>query len=77
MTSPFHPKAGDELVVADGSGIRTEPAAPGGERSFTPAIRHIHRVLRGHEAPRHLAVDDAMGNATAIAAVLSAARAGG
>jgi len=77
MTNPFHPEPGDELVVVDGFGTRTEPAAPGGVRSFTPAIRHIHRALRGLEAPRHLAVDDAIGNATAIAAVLSAARARG
>ena len=44
------------------------------ERSFTPAIRHIHGVLRGHEAPRHLAVDEALGNARAIEALLAAAR---
>jgi hypothetical protein len=46
---------------------------PSGERSFTPAIRHIHRVLRGEEEPRHLAVDEALGNARAVAAMLEAA----
>jgi hypothetical protein len=31
-------------------------------------------VIRGLEEPRHLAVDEAMGNALAIAALLDAAR---
>jgi hypothetical protein len=51
-----------------------EPAAPSGERSFTAAIRHVHRVLRGEEEPVHLAVDEALGNAIAIEAILAAAR---
>ncbi len=42
--------------------------------SFTPAIRHIHRVIRGLEEPRHLAVDEALGNARAIGALLGSAR---
>ena len=78
MTNPFHPEPGDTLTVIRDDGpetsIETSPAAPAGERSFTPAIRHIHRVLRGLESPRHLAIDEAMGNATAIAALLAAAR---
>ena len=41
--------------------------------SFTPALRHIHRALRAR-TPRHLAVDEAMGNAVAIAELLRAAR---
>lgn len=74
MTNPFHPGADDTwtLVRADGQDAR--PAAPAGERSFTPAIRHIHRVLRGLEPPRHLAINEALGNAVAIAALLGAAR---
>ena len=74
MTNPFHPDAGDTLtVVRDGSVLLSEPAVPSGERSFTPAIRHIQRVIRGLEQPRHLAVDEAAGNAEAIAALLAAA----
>ena len=74
MTNPFHPEAGDELTVFVEDERETEPGMPSGDRSFTPAIRHIHRVLRRLEPPRHLAVDEALGNATAIAALLNAAR---
>ncbi len=73
MTGPFHPEPEDEVVIVrDGHGER-QPATTSGEMSFTPAIRHIHRVLRGLEEPRHLAVDEAMGNAKAIAALLESA----
>jgi predicted dehydrogenase len=74
MTNPFHPDPGDTLeVVREGRAVSQEPAMPSGERSFTSAIRHIHRVLRGEEEPRHLAVDEALGNARAVAAMLEAA----
>ena len=73
MTNPFHARPGDTVRIVRGGEVREHPAAAGGERSFTPAIRHIHGVLRGREQPRHLAVDEAMGNATAIAALLAAA----
>jgi predicted dehydrogenase len=76
MTNPFHPDGGDVFeVVEEGEVVERVPAAPKGERSFTPAIRHIHRVLRGEEEPAHLAADEALGNARAIAAVLAAASA--
>ncbi len=74
MTNPFHPEPGDQLTIVRGDEIGTEPAPGVHERSFTPAVRHINRVVRGLEEPRHLAVDEAAGNATAIAAVLAAAR---
>ncbi len=75
MTNPFHPEGGDTLtVVREGEVVETADAMPSGERSFTPAIRHIHRALRGLEEPRHLARDEAMGNAEAIEALLAAAR---
>jgi predicted dehydrogenase len=75
LTNPFHPSDTDTCTVITEAGDE-EPvaAAPTGEESFTPMIRHIHRALRGLEEPRHLAIDDAMGNATAIAALLDAAR---
>ncbi len=74
MTNPFHPEVGDTLqIVRDGEVVASEPAAPGGEHSFSPAIRHIHRVVRGLEPPRHLAIEEAAGNAAAIAALLAAA----
>jgi len=75
MTNPFHPKPDDTFqILRDGRIVGTDPAAPAGERSFTPAIRHIHAVLRGEEEPRHLAVDEALGNARALAALVMAAR---
>ncbi len=74
ITNPFHPVPGDELIVVRDEEIANEPAPGASERSFTAAIRHMHRALRGLEDPLHLAIDEAMGNATAIAALLSAAR---
>jgi len=75
LTGPFHPDADDEVTVIRDGGFETQAAPTSGEMSFTPAIRHIHRVIRGLEEPRHLAVDEALGNARAIDALLGAARA--
>jgi predicted dehydrogenase len=74
LTGPFHPDADDEIAIVRDGRIDHESAPTSGEMSFTPAIRHIHRVIRGLEAPRHLAVEEAMGNAQAIAALLRSAR---
>jgi predicted dehydrogenase len=74
ITNPFHPKSGDTFTVVREGDEQTHEAVPAAVRSFTPALRHVHRALRGLEAPRHLALDEAMGNATAIAALLAAAR---
>ena len=74
MTGPFHPNPEDEVVVVRDGKVDRRLATTSGEMSFTPAIRHIHRVVRGLKEPRHLAVDEAMGNAKAIAALLDAAR---
>jgi predicted dehydrogenase len=75
MTNPFHPEQGDRLTVVDDAGERTEHVPGVYERSFTPALRHINRALRGLEPARHLATDDALGNSLAIAALLAAATA--
>jgi len=75
MTNPFHPGPGDTMtLVREGEVLETWPGSPSGEHSFTPAIRHVHGAIRGVEPPRHLAVDEAMGNAEAIEAILAAAR---
>ena len=74
MTGPFHPGSGDEITIVRDGEFDTQPAPTSGEMSFTPAIRHVHRVIRGLEEPRHLAVDEAMGNARAIGALLGSAR---
>jgi predicted dehydrogenase len=74
ITGPFHPGPDDEMVIVRDGSTERQLATATGEMSFTPAIRHIHRVVRGLEEPRHLAVDEAMGNAESIAALLDAAR---
>jgi len=76
MTNPFHPGTDDTFAIVHGDDVQEHAAAPAGEHSFTPAMRHIHAVLRGRERPRHLAVDEAMGDAAAIATLLAAARRG-
>ncbi len=78
ITNPFHPGADDTWSRMRAGDLETTTAVSSGERSFTPAIRHIHRALQGLEPPRHLAVDEAQGNADAIASLIAAAdRAGG
>jgi predicted dehydrogenase len=74
LTGPFHPDSDDEMTIVRDGEFETQPAPTSGEMSFTPAIRHIHRVIRGMEEPRHLAVDEALGNAQAIGALLGSAR---
>ena len=74
MTGPYHPGASDRLELVRDDDVETEPAAPSMSWSFSPAIRHIHRVVRGLEEAQHLAVDEALGNARAIAALLDSAR---
>ncbi len=65
ITNPFHPTARDQFqIFSPGSDPRTEQAAD--EPSFAPAIRHIHAVLRGEEAPRLLAIDTALPVARAL-----------
>jgi predicted dehydrogenase len=76
LTNPFHAEPVDTITVVRDGHAETEPAPGVDERSFTPAIRHIHRAIRGLEEPRHLAVDEALGNAEAIAAILRAAHQG-
>jgi len=60
-------------VISDAGATTVEPSPGTDEPSFTPALRHIHRAIRGLEGARHLAVDDALGNAEAIAAILRTA----
>jgi len=74
LTGPFHPDSDDEITIVRDGEFETRPAPTSGEMSFTSAIRHIHRVIRGVEEPRHLAVDEALGNAQAIDALLGSAR---
>jgi len=74
MTNPCHPGAGDTVDVVVGDEHAVRPAATD-EHSFTAALRHINAAVRGMQEPRHLAVDEALGNATAIALLLESAKA--
>ena len=66
LASAYHPGAADSLELrrADRSVLIEHPTDH--VRSFAPAIRHIHAVLRGEEAPRHLALQDALATAEAL-----------
>jgi predicted dehydrogenase len=76
LSRAFHPKREDTITLVADDRVETEPSPGAGERSFAPMLRHIHRVLRGLEDPKHLAVDEALGNAEAIASILDVARRG-
>lgn len=69
VSHPFAagPEATIETRLPDGT-VRAENTGSD-ESSFTPIVRHIHAVLRGEEEPRHLAVDDALGNAATLDAI--------
>jgi predicted dehydrogenase len=72
LTNPYHPRPEDTLEIRrpDKSVLIERPTQH--ERSFSPAIRHIHEVLRGEHGPAHLAVDDAMSTARALEAARAA-----
>jgi predicted dehydrogenase len=67
VTNPFHPGQADSYqLVTPGADARTFSAGAL-ERSFTAAIRHIHAVIEGNEAPRQLAVETSLPTARALA----------
>jgi predicted dehydrogenase len=65
MSNPFHPSDGDRLEIL-GRQSESTAAAPPGEPSFSPAIRHIQAVLVGAEEPRQLAIDTSLPTAQAL-----------
>lgn len=70
LTNPYHSGAHDHMAVRRWGEELVDRTVPDeGEPSFTQAIRHIHRVVRGDEQPRHLATEDALGNAVALDAI--------
>lgn len=74
LSNPYHPTAADTVQVwRDGALQETYGGPP--LLSFAYGLQHIHDVIRGRANPRHLAVDDAAGNAAALAAVRAAAAA--
>jgi predicted dehydrogenase len=58
MTNPFHPEAHDRWFLQRGDDL-TMGQHPDREPSFAGALRHIHAVLRGEEAPRLTAAETA------------------
>jgi predicted dehydrogenase len=64
-SNPFHPSAADTMEIR-APGVETVEHPTDGRPSFTGAIEHIHAVLRGVEAPRHLASDDSLVTARAL-----------
>jgi predicted dehydrogenase len=75
LTNPFHPQGDDivEVQSADRAEVFTSEQR---EPSFTPALRHINRVVRSQEKPIHLAVNEAMGNAIGLELLHRSARSG-
>jgi predicted dehydrogenase len=70
MSNPFHPRQDASLEIFRGDEVQREDASDGGP-TFAPLIAHIQAVLRGKESPRHLAIDEALGNAIAIERLLA------
>ena len=71
VSNPFHPRAADivELVTAD---RRETVWTNDGTTAFQYGAEHIRDVLKGTAEPRHLARDDAIGNARALDLVRAA-----
>lgn len=75
LTNPFHPKADDTLEVRCGGSLDLYTSEQH-EPSFTPAVRHINRVVRSQEKPLHLALNEATGNALGLELLHRSARSG-
>jgi predicted dehydrogenase len=72
LTNPYHPRPGDTLRLHR-PGLDPVTESPTVDaRSFTAALRHVHGVLAGDEAPRHLAVTDSLPTATVLDALRAA-----
>jgi D-xylose 1-dehydrogenase (NADP+, D-xylono-1,5-lactone-forming) len=74
ISNPFHPRPHDtvELWI---DGARTEQWPADERAAFQYGVEHIQAVLRGDEAPRHLAATDSLGNARSLDRLAAAARA--
>jgi predicted dehydrogenase len=75
LTNPFHPKDDDTLEVHCGDSVDLYSSEQR-EPTFTPAVRHINRVVRSLEKPLHLAVNESMGNALGLDLLHRSARSG-
>src|ERR1700722_11009943 len=57
LTNPFHPSPADTLTIVRPNADPVTERPTTDNRSFTAAIRHIHAVLRGEQAPAHTAAE--------------------
>ena len=73
ITDPFHPGPDDSFTLFEAGKEPLGYASTDEVPSFTAAIRHIQRVVRGQEEPRHLAVDNSLPTARALDALREAA----
>lgn len=71
LTNPFHPAPADTLVLWRRRDETVEHPTVDA-RSFTAAIRHIHAVLRGEQAPAHLAGESSLRTARTLEVVAQA-----
>jgi predicted dehydrogenase len=76
LTNPFHPSPADTLTLKRPGSEPVVELPTKDSHSFTAAIRHIHAVLHGSEAPRLTAATSALANARMLEAVQSACGAG-
>ena len=72
LTNPYHPGPSDTLVLhwPRAEAVVEHPTVDA--HSFTAAVRHIHAVLRGEEAPRHTAAESALATASTVEALQAA-----
>ena len=69
ITDPFHPGPDDSFTLFEAGKQARGYSSTDEVPSFTAAIRHIQQVVRGQEAPRHLAVDNSLATARALHAL--------
>jgi xylose dehydrogenase (NAD/NADP) len=72
IANPFHPRPADTVQRWTG-GMQVAEWTTGEKSAFQHGIEHIQAVIRGDEAPRHLAAADAPGNARALDLIAAAA----
>lgn len=73
-TNPFHPGAGDLLVLRAAGEVRIVPAGDG-LPSFAAALSHINQVVRQETSPRWTAVETASAGAETMGQLRAAAQA--
>lgn len=72
LSSPYSAEPADTMEIRDGHDVRVERRGSD-QPKFSAQLRHIHAVLAGRAAPRHLAIDNA-GTPAILDAVRRAAR---